>query len=216
MGKSRKPNQEAMRETIKKLIHQRDEARIERDRYQTGLAKTTEEAERLIRESEVEHAAALQSAHADLVAERDNLKRDLVFTEEELKVERARVTATLAISEESNKHGARLIDRIAELEDELSKLKVDDVKALRKRLNRKTEFVKEQERYIQSLTTTIRHFMRHPAIVSYVSDVQKAARERAELMGVGAPVSVETSPTAEAIVNAEETLAAKPVEVEAT
>lgn len=233
MGKKRSQNEEAMRETIQKLVKQRDAARDEFQKLTEGVVPKAEHElvksalanaearerrlEELVTTAATMHAAkydalkaqtalTIASAHADLTAQ--------VATQsaliDKLNEERSDYIEALDVAAKDLTEIRRGFEA---LELEVKALKGEDVKSLRKRLNRKSEFVKEQERYIQTLTSTIRHFMRHPVIVEYVAEIQK--RERAELAALGAPVD-NLSPTAAAIVNAEGVLDAKPVETEAT
>lgn len=236
MGKSRKPNEAAMRETIKKLVTQRDEARAETARYRSGSVSKSEHDALYEQWQKSVDATTKSKALLDTASDMFKAKCAALKADCDLRIATAQVDLTAQVSAQNDlieklntERAERIValdkacDALAKLEHEhaaltaeVKALKAEDVKKLRKRLNGKTEFIAEQERYIRSLTTTIRHFMQHPAIVEYVAKMQARARERSELMGVGAPISVETSPTAEAIVNAEATLASKPVEVEAT
>jgi chromosome segregation ATPase len=229
-----------MRETIQKLLKQRNAARADFDRLSEGLVPKADQeavesalanAEAKLRRLEEEHEAkyaaikahaekSIASAHADLTAQVESQQKLI----DNLTSDRSRLLHDLyesalkteKLENEFAEMRTRYAVDMANAKQQIDSLKGEDVKALRKRLHAKTEYVKEQERYIRSLTTTIKHFMRHPAIVEYVAAIQKSAKEQAELASAGVPSNIGLSPEAVSIVKAEETLAAKPVEVEAT
>jgi chromosome segregation ATPase len=241
VGKKRAQSEVETRKTIQKLIAQRDEARKRLEEALGGGQYILKSEHHAALDTVSAHQAEMGKLHAGEVATlarelrevqkslRDgnaavyaelDATRELLRLEGEIRQQHSEIIGGLKKSLEEKtaevaslektlaEHGARVLA----LTSELSGTSATENKKLRKRIHTKTLFVEEQQRYIGHLTSTIRHLLSLPMVQDYLAQVQRAAREEAELRAAGAPGVPNMSATATAVLNAEAQLAKAPVD----
>jgi hypothetical protein len=231
MGKKRSQNEAEMKKTIQKLVQQRDEARRIRDEVLGSNYVAKSEHRSVIDTMQKTYDAITDALRAQLAAATFNVKqleqaaRDgnrHVYAELDLARETVRdlqealkaksealggeiarikqLQDALADNEEKREHQRRLI---VALEKRLTEESAEAARATRKRLERKTAFIREQQTYVHHLETTLKLFARLPAVQDYLRQLKEAQ----------AAGTLEVTRTSTAVLEAETIESKRPVEV---
>jgi hypothetical protein len=232
MGKKRSQNEAEMKKTMQKLVQQRDEARRIKDEVLGNNYVAKSEHRRVIDTMQQTYDAITDALRAQLAAATFNVKqleqaaRDgnrHVYAELDLARETVRdlqeavkaksealggemfrikqLQDALADNEERREHQRRLI---VALEKRLTEESAEAARATRKRLEKKTAFIREQQTYVHHLETTLKLFARLPAVQNYLSHLKEAK----------ANGTLKVSRTSTAVLEAETIESRRPVEVE--
>lgn len=234
MGKKRSQNEVAQKLTIQKLVGQRDEALRQLNEVLDGRFMLKSDHEAIIREEEHAHETSESELHLKLKEANDRialLERDaqngnrLVYSElnaarehidllnDALKAKNAAYGEQVTLNEQlraamdaNEKKYTDLEKLAAALEKQLTNESAEAARQTRKRLEKKTAFISEQQTYINHLERTLRLLSSLPSVQSYLRQLKEAKEAGTlEVTRIGSAVleaeTIETKRPVEVIVH---------------
>lgn len=220
MGKKRSQNEVDQKKTIQKLVDQRDAARRQRDEVLNGGHMPVSEHEAVaeaLRARIIEQGNRIAALEQDaqngnrlVYSELSETREHLRLTQDALKAKNSafgelqqqheQLQTALRVNGSKQEH---LEKTVAALEKKLQEDSAVEARSTRKRLEKKTQFIQQQQTYIAHLERTLRLFSSLPAVQNYLAQL-RAAKEAGTL---------EVTRVGSAVMEAETIEEKRPVEV---